>query len=130
MITLHSHKARDLANALSLRFEPPQQDIDGASYLALFQTFADYPVPFVLYSDLRGFRLDHAGEVAQNRVAKATRAAVSQKMRGLIMLTDTPTEKKRQAFANFWSIPVQVYDQADQAEAAFWQLYEKVMANG
>ncbi|SEC67737.1 MULTISPECIES: hypothetical protein [Rhodobacterales] len=129
MIHFGRHAARDMASALSLRFQPPQDITDSAGYLALFDRLARHDCPFVLYSDLRGFRLDHDGEVAQNQLAKASRAATAERIRGLVLVTDTPTERKRAAFSQFWSIPVEVYDDQSIAEAAFLALHDRLFAD-
>lgn len=113
--------------ALGLRFAAPQLPQDAADYVALFARLAAQPQPFVLYSDLRGFTLDHEGEVAQNLAAKATRAEISSKIRGLILVTDGPSERKRLVFANFWDIPVEVHNDGQNAIAGFWAMYERVM---
>lgn len=125
MITFGRHEARPVQSALALRFQPPQIPSDSAGYLALFEVLAAHPCPFVLYSDLRGFRLDHAGEVAQNVTAKATRAAIASRIRGMVLFSPGPSEKKREAFSKFWSIPVEVHDDAHRAEAAFLALHDR-----
>lgn len=126
MILLGRHEARPVQTALALRFQPPQIEADIPAYLALFDTLAGQPGPFALYSDLRGFRLDHAGEVAQNRVAKATRSAVAARIRGLVLLSDRPSERQRAAFSTFWSIPVEVHDDIPAACAAFLILHARL----
>lgn len=125
MIQLDSHEARPVQTALALRFQPPQTPADSATYLALFGLLANHPCPFVLYSDLRGFRLDHAGEVAQNLTAKATRVAIASRIRGMVLCSPGPGEKKREAFSKFWSIPVEVHDDPIRAEAAFLALHDR-----
>ncbi|WP_290686604.1 MULTISPECIES: hypothetical protein [unclassified Haematobacter] len=130
MILFGRHEARPVQSALALRFEPPQREADVSDYLALFTTLAGQPVPFVLLSDLRGFRLDHAGEVQQNRVAKATREAVAARIRGLVLLSDRPSERQRAAFSTFWSIPVEVHDDIPAANTAFLALHDRVFGPG
>ncbi|NPD14799.1 hypothetical protein HOY34_06215 [Xinfangfangia sp. D13-10-4-6] len=130
MIHFGRHAARPGQTALALRFQPPQDPADSAAYLALFEVLARHPCPFVLYSDLRGFRLDHAEEVAQNQIARATRAAISRQIRGMVLFSPGPSEKKRAAFSKFWSIPVEVYDDAERAGAAFLALHDRIFAGG
>ncbi|MFT4149145.1 MAG: hypothetical protein QM656_03030 [Paracoccaceae bacterium] len=124
MILFGRHEARPVPTALALRFQPPQDADDGAAYLALFDRLAREPGPFALFSDLRGFRLDHEQEVAQNRIAKATRAEVSARIRGLVLLSDRPSERQRSAFSTFWSIPVEVHDDISAATGAFLRLHD------
>ena len=128
MIHFGRHEARPVPTALALRFEPPLLSADAGHYLGLFDELARWESPFVLWSDLRGFRLDHAGEVAQNQVAKATRAAVSARIRGLIVLSHQPSERQRTSFATFWSIPVEVYDDSHTATGAFLGLHDRIFA--
>lgn len=127
MILLGRHKARPVPSALELRFQPPQTSQDSADYLAMFSRLAGHDCPFVLLSDLRGFRLDHQGEVAQNLVAKASRSAFSARIRGLILMSDQPSEKQRHAFASFWSIPVEVHDDIHAATRAFLALHDRLI---
>ena len=129
MILFGRHEARPVPTALALRFQPPAMAQDAAIYLGLFDRLACHDGPFVLYSDLRGFRLDHTGEVAQNRVAKATRAAVSARIRGLVMLSNQPSERQRTSFATFWSIPVEVHDDIRNATDAFLALHDRLFAH-
>lgn len=126
MILFGRHEARPVPTALALRFQPPQAAADSAAYLALFEELARQPGPFVLLSDLRGFRLDHQAEVAQNRAAKATRAAVSARLRGLVLMSDRPSERQRSAFSTFWSIPVEVHDDIRAATGAFLGLHDRL----
>ena len=131
MILFDRHEARSVPTALALRFQPPQLPADAGAYLAVFDQLAGQGgaggEPFTLLVDLRGFRLDHAGEVAQNRVAKATRAAIAGRMRALVLVTETPTDRKRSAFAQFWSTQVLVCDDPIQAETAFWSLHDQLV---
>ncbi len=126
MIIFGRHEARPVPTALAMRFQPPLLPGDTGHYLRLFEELAVWESAFVLLSDLRGFRLDHPGEVAQNRVAKATRAAVSARIRGLIVLSHQPSERQRTAFATFWSIPVEVYDDRHTATGAFLELHDRL----
>lgn len=126
MIIFGRHEARPVPTALALRFEPPLLPADTGLYLGLFDDLARWGGPFVLLSDLRGFRLDHAGDVAQNLAAKATRAAVSARIRGLIVLSHQPSERQRTSFAAFWSIPVEVHDDSHAATGAFLALHDRL----
>lgn len=130
MIHFGRHEARSVPTALAIRFQPPQLPADAGAYLDLFPRLAGQgpadPGRFALFVDLRGFRLDHADEVAQNRIAKATRSAISARIRALTLVTETPTERKRTAFAQFWSTPVQVFDDPGHAETAFWSLHDRL----
>lgn len=127
MIHLGRHKVRPVPSALELRFQPPQDPRDSADYLALFPRLAGHECPFVLFSDLRGFRLDHQGEVAQNLAAKASRAAFSARIRGLILMSDQPSRKMRHTFASFWSIPVEVHDDIHAATRAFLGFHDRLI---
>lgn len=132
MILFDRHEARSVPTALAFRFQPPQLLADAGAYLAVFNQLAGQggeagAEPFALLVDLRGFRLDHAGEVAQNRVAKATREAIAGRMRALVLVAETPTERKRSDFAQFWSTQVLVCDDPIHAETAFWSLHDQLI---
>ncbi|AMY68248.1 hypothetical protein [Frigidibacter mobilis] len=127
MIQLGRHEARPVPSALALRFSPPQLSRDSADYLALFPRLAAHDCAFVLFSDLRGFHLDHQGEVAQNLAAKASRQAFAARIRALVLMSDHPSERQRATFANFWSIPVEVHDDISAATRAFLGFHDRLI---
>ncbi|WEJ80118.1 hypothetical protein EQ718_14465 (plasmid) [Paracoccus versutus] len=116
-----------MPSALALRFQLPQSPQDSAFYLTLFPRLAAHECRFVLFCDLRGFRLDHQGEVEQNLAAKASRAEFSARIRALVLMSDQPSERQRAAFANFWSIPVEVHDDIPAATRAFLAFHDRLI---